>query len=146
MKISKLGGGYCKIIEPNSSIKGLFGEKMDIVFANQSLYYIPKTNLKQNILEFYEILNQGGLIFATMMSEKNYYFSHSKKENESTLRKVSIKGRLNETSYIYFVKDTKELKELFMPFETLFLGDYDPINFYDFEGSAHHYIYIGIKR
>ncbi|EAL5466733.1 methyltransferase, partial [Campylobacter coli] len=27
-----------------------------------------------------------------------------------------------------------------------FLGDYDPINFYNFEGSAHHYIYIGIKK
>ncbi|HBD8814134.1 TPA: methyltransferase, partial [Campylobacter jejuni] len=22
----------------------------------------------------------------------------------------------------------------------------DPINFYNFEGSAHHYIYIGIKK
>lgn len=65
-------GGDCKIIEPNSSIKGLFDEKMDIVFANQSLYYIPKTELKQNILEFYECLNQGGILFATMMSEKNY--------------------------------------------------------------------------
>ncbi|EFP2469633.1 methyltransferase, partial [Campylobacter coli] len=23
---------------------------------------------------------------------------------------------------------------------------YDPINFYNFEGSAHHYVYIGIKK
>ncbi|ENP7016231.1 methyltransferase, partial [Campylobacter coli] len=22
----------------------------------------------------------------------------------------------------------------------------DPINFYNFEGSAHHYIYVGIKK
>ncbi|TEY02794.1 methyltransferase [Campylobacter sp. US33a] len=119
---------------------------MDIIFANQSLYYIPKTKLKQNILEFYEILNQNGILFATMMSEKNYYFKNSEKENENGLRKVSIKGRLNETTYIHFVKNTDELTELFKPFETLFLGDYDPINFYNFEGSAHHYIYIGIKK
>ncbi|EAI4101977.1 class I SAM-dependent methyltransferase [Campylobacter jejuni] len=145
-KIKISGGGDCKIIEPNSSIKGLFDEKMDIVFANQSLYYIPKTELKQNILEFYECLNQGGILFATMMSEKNYYFSHSEKENENGLRKVSIQGRLNETTYIHFTKSIDELQELFKPFEALFLGDYDPINFYNFEGSAHHFIYIGIKR
>lgn len=145
-KIKTLGGGDCKIIESNSSIKGLFDEKMDIIFANQSLYYIPKTNLKQNILEFYEYLNQSGILFATMISEKNYYFSHSEKEDESGLRKVSIKGRLNETTHMHFIKNINELEELFKPFETLFLGDYDPINFYNFEGSAHHYIYIGIKR
>ncbi|OOY02153.1 methyltransferase [Campylobacter coli] len=119
---------------------------MDIVFANQSLYYIPKTELKQNILEFYECLNQGGILFATMMSEKNYYFSHSEKENENGLCRVSIQGRLNETTYIHFTKSIDELQELFKPFEALFLGDYDPINFYNFEGSAHHFIYIGIKR
>lgn len=144
IKTSRERGGDCKIIKPNSSIKGFFDEKMDIVFANQSLYYIPKTELKQNILEFYECLNQGGILFATMMSEKNYYFSHS--ENENGLRRVNIQGRLNETTYIHFTKSIDELQELFKPFETLFLGDYDPINFYNFEGSAHHFIYIGIKR
>lgn len=75
---------------------------MDIVFTNQSLYYIPKTELKQNILEFYECLNQGGILFATMMSEKNYYFSHSEKENENGLRRVNIQGRLNEINLYSF--------------------------------------------
>lgn len=81
---------------------------MDIVFTNQSLYYIPKTELKQNILEFYKCLNQGGILFATMISEKNYYFSHSEKENE--LCRVSIGARLNETTYIYFAKSIDELR------------------------------------
>ncbi len=80
-----------------------------------------------------------------MISEKITIF-YSGKENESRLRKVSIKGCLNETTYIHFVKNTDELTELFKPFETLFLGKYDPINFYNFEGLAHHYIYIGMKR
>ncbi len=140
------GGGYCKIIEPNSSIKGLFDENMDIIFANQSLYYIPLKELKQNILEFYELLNTGGILFATMMSKKNYYFSHSQKEEKNGLSKVEINGRLNETSFIHFIDKAEDLENLFQPFETLFLGDYDPINFYNFEGSAHHYIYIGIKK
>ena len=140
------GGGACKIIEPNSSLQGLFDEKMDIIFANQSLYYIPPLKLKQNILDFYELLNQDGILFATMMSKKNYYFSHSQEQEKNGLSKVSISGRLNETSFIYFIDRAEDLKELFEPFETLFLGDYDPINFYDFEGSAHHFIYIGIKK
>lgn len=93
---------------------------MDIVFANQSLYYIPKTELKQNILEFYKCLNQGGILFATMMSEKNYYFSHSEKENENGLCRVSIQDRLNETTCIHFAKSIDELQEFFKPFETLF--------------------------
>ncbi|WP_256375838.1 hypothetical protein [Campylobacter volucris] len=35
-----------------------------------------------------------------------------------------------------------------MSFKTLYLGEYDPINIFDFEdeGSAHHFIYIGIKE
>lgn len=55
-----------------------------------------------------------------MMSEKNYYFSHSEKENENGLRRVSIQGRLNKTTYIHFAKSIDELQELFKPFETLF--------------------------
>lgn len=118
---------------------------MDIIFANQSLYYIPKNKLKQNILEFYELLNEDGIFFATMISKKNYYFSYAEKEDENGLSKVSLSGRLNETSYMHFIDNASELESLFKPFKTLFLGDYDPINFYDFEGSSHHFIYIGIK-
>lgn len=140
-----VSGGGIKIIEPNSSIQGLFNENMDIIFANQSLYYLPLKELKQNILEFYELLNKGGIIFATMMSKKNYYFSQSQKEQKNGLSRVEISGRLNETSFIHFIDKAQDLKNLFQPFETLFLGDYDPIHFYDFEGSAHHYIYIGVK-
>lgn len=140
------GGGDCKIIEPNSSIKGLFDEKMDIIFANQSLYYIPLKELRQNILEFYELLNDNGILFATMMSKKNYYFSRSQKQEQNGLSKVEISGRLNETSFIHFIDKPEDLSDLFQPFQTLFLGEYDPIYFYDFEGSAHHYIYIGVKN
>lgn len=50
-----------------------------------------------------------------MISEKITIF-YSGKENESRLRKVSIKGCLNETTYIHFVKNTDELTELFKPF------------------------------
>lgn len=55
---------------------------MDIIFANQSLYYIPLKELKQNILEFYELLNTGGILFATMMSKKIIIFPTVKKKKK----------------------------------------------------------------
>lgn len=118
---------------------------MNLILANQSLYYLPKSVLTQNIKEFYAMCEKGAIFFATMMSEKNYYFKHAGKEDEQGLRKVALKGRLNETSYIHFIKNATDLKELFKPFKCLYLGEYDPINFYEFEGSAHHFIFVGVK-
>lgn len=141
-----LGGGGCKIIQPNSSLAGLFEEKMNLIIANQSLYYLPKSVLAQNVAELYKMCEKGAIFFATMMSEKNYYFKHAGNEDSQGLREVVLKGRLNETSYIHFVKDAQDLKALFAPFKCLYLGEYDPINFYEFEGSAHHFIFVGVKE
>lgn len=58
---------------------------MDIIFANQSLYYIPLKELKQNILEFYELLNTGGILFATMMSKKKLLFFPQSKRRKKWL-------------------------------------------------------------
>ncbi|MCX2683723.1 methyltransferase [Campylobacter sp. MIT 21-1684] len=145
----KRGGGYgkCEIIKPNSSFKDLFSEKMRIILANQSLYYLPHNSFQQTINEFYELLEKGGILFATMMSERNYHFAFSSEQNNDTyMRKVQIKARLCEESFIHFIKEAKELTSLFKPFTTLYLGEYDLFSLYDFEGSAHHYIYIGIKK
>lgn len=145
--VSQWGGesGKCHIIEPNSSFKTLFNEKMQVILANQSLYYLTQHAFSQTISELYELSNKGGILFATMMSEKNYYFALSDAD-EGYMKKVSIKARLCEESFIHFIKEAKELISLFKPFETLYLGEYDLFHLYDFEGSAHHYIYIGIKK
>lgn len=141
------GGGKCYIIKPNASILGLFEENMDLILANQSLYYLPLESLRQIVEEFYALMNPGGVLFATMMSKKNGYFAHAGKPDAKTgLREVKISGRLNETSFIRFIGDAEELKELFSPFKSYLLGEYDPIHFYDFEGSAHHFIYVGVKE
>lgn len=81
-----------------------------------------------------------------MMSEENYYFRSALKPDKQGLQEVRLQGRLNETSFIRFIKEAKQLKSEFYPFETLLLGDYDPINFYDFEGSAKHFIFVGVKK
>lgn len=84
--------------------------------------------------------------FATMMSENNYYFKHTKKyDAESGLYEVDLSGRLNETSYIRFIKEKEDLKTIFVPFKTLHIGSYDPFYLDDYEGSCQHYIFIGQK-
>ncbi|EOB4634727.1 hypothetical protein ACGLOZ_001473 [Campylobacter jejuni] len=45
---------------------------MDFIFANQSLYYLTKQAFKEAVQEFYELCNEGAIIFATMMSDKGY--------------------------------------------------------------------------
>ncbi|WP_229239102.1 class I SAM-dependent methyltransferase [Campylobacter volucris] len=141
-------GGDLHIIEPNSSFKHLFQDKMDLIFANQSLYYIPFKQLQNTINEFYDLSNKGAIFFASMMSTKNGYYKHSIKQENSDLRKVILNGRLKEESYINFIENAQDMIALFKPFKTLYLGEYDPINIFDFEdeGSAHHFIYIGIKE
>lgn len=43
---------------------------MDFIFANQSLSYLTRQTFKETIQEFYELCNNGAIIFATMMSDK----------------------------------------------------------------------------
>ena len=140
------GGGGCQIIKPADEFKHLFSRKFDLIVANQSLYYLGVDDFKSTINQLFELCNDKGIIFATMMSEKNYYFDFANAPNSQGLAEVKLSGRLNETSFIRFIKEAKELKKDFEPFECLFLGDYDPVNFSEFEGSAHHFIYVGIKR
>lgn len=135
------------IISPNSSFKKLFNTKMDFIFANQSLYYLTKQAFKEAMQEFYELCNEGAIIFATMMSDKGYSMYERGELMHNGLREVKgcPSGRLSGSSYIRFTKDIEELKEDFKPFKPLFWGDYELINLYNFEGSVEHFIYIGQK-
>ena len=135
------------IITPNSSFKELFNTKMDFILANQSLYYLTKQAFKEAIQEFYELCNEGAIIFATMMSDKGYSAYERGELMENGLREVRgcPSGRLSGSSYIRFTKDIEELKEDFKPFKPLFWGDYELMNLYNFEGSVEHFIYIGQK-
>ncbi|MCZ0771593.1 methyltransferase domain-containing protein [Campylobacter hepaticus] len=135
------------IISPNSSFKHLFDVKMDFIFANQSLYYLTKEAFNQTIQEFYDLCNDGAIIFATMMSDKGYSMYERGELMPNGLREVKgcPSGRLSGSSYIRFTKDVEELKNDFKPFKPLFWGDYELINLYNFEGSVEHFIYIGQK-
>ncbi|TBR78756.1 hypothetical protein DU472_06240 [Campylobacter novaezeelandiae] len=120
---------------------------MDFIFANQSLYYLTKQAFKETIQEFYELCNNGAIIFATMMSDKGYSMYERGELMDNGLREVKKcpSGRLSGSSYIRFTKNIEELKEDFKPFKPLFWGDYELINLHNFEGSVEHFIYIGQK-
>ena len=48
-------------------------------------------------------LKSGGLIYITMMSTLNYYWNYST-PLENGLHEVNLSGRLEETSYINFMR------------------------------------------
>ncbi|AJC93786.1 methyltransferase domain-containing protein [Campylobacter volucris] len=134
------------VITPNSSFKDLFNVKMDFIFANQSLYYLPNESFKQTIDEFYQLCNDKAIIFATMITSKAYQEFTTGNVSENGLMEVKSSPRINgESTYINFTNNIEELKEKFKPFKPLFWGDYELINLYNFEGSVQHFIYIGQK-
>ncbi|TDJ80375.1 methyltransferase domain-containing protein [Campylobacter volucris] len=134
------------VIAPNSSFKDLFNVKMDFIFANQSLYYLPNESFKQTIDEFYQLCNDKAIIFATMITSKAYQEFTTGNVSENGLMEVKSSPRINgESTYINFTNNIEELKEKFKPFKPLFWGDYELINLYNFEGSVQHFIYIGQK-
>lgn len=94
---------------------------MDFIFANQSLYYLTKQAFKEAVQEFYELCNEGAIIFATMMSDKGYSMYERGELMDNSLREVKgcPSGRLSGSSYIRFTKDIEELKEDFKPFKPL---------------------------
>lgn len=148
-------GDRARLISPNQSLKNLFIDKnsaplsFDMIFANQSLYYLNNTHLRRQVDEFYEMSSKGGICFFTMMSRQNGYNKCITKVLDNGLSEVSLKGRLEEVSYIRFVDSTDELKEIFAPFKPLYIGEYNSFELYEpysCEGSSHHYIFIGQKE
>ncbi len=135
------------IIEPNSSFSHLFDEKMDFIFANQSLYYLNNQNFNSTIKELYNLCNDGAIIFATMMASECYDLYEKSKPLPNGLTHIqgTPTNRMSENSYIRFTHSIEELKSDFSLFEPLYWGDYTPINLYNFEGSSRHFIFIGRK-
>jgi SAM-dependent methyltransferase len=135
------------IITPNASFSHLFTQKMDFIFANQSLYYLTKENFATTLKELYDICNDGAIIFATMMASECYDLYQKSKPLPNGLTHIqgTPTNRMSENSYIRFTSDIDELKADFGLFEPLYWGDYTPINLYNFEGSSRHFIFIGKK-
>lgn len=135
-------GAQFLTITPGQSLSSLFDKKFDVILANQSLYYIGNSQLRTTLKEIDDLLKPGGVVFFTMMGSQNYYYPLSEKI-EDGLSRVTLKGRLNETTLINFVTSEAELADKFSNFKPHFIGSYDCTMR---EGSGFHYQYVGIKR
>jgi len=133
-----------KVIEPNQDLDQLFDTKFDVLFANQSLYYLSKSHLNNVLNQMDNMLNEGGVVYFTMIGVKNYYFQYSHElENMDGIWEVNLKGRVEDTTYINFTKDEEDLKSKFPVFEPYFISYYDNAAR---EGSGFHFQYIGKKK
>ena len=119
------------------------GLKFDFIFSNQVLYYADRNQLEIAINEIDKVLNPGGLVYFTMIGTKSYYYDNSFPLPNSDLRRVTLKGRLNEVTDILFIDNEQQLVDTFNLFDPLFVGHYD-ISMR--EGSGFHYQYLGRKR
>lgn len=131
------------VTQHHDSIMSIFTTKFDVIFSNQTLYFLSNTELNLRLSQMYEMLLPGGIVYFTMMGAENYYYSLSKPvENGDGLRSVTVTGRLNQTLYINFTHNIDELEKKFGLFETYYTGFYDCSAR---EGSTFHYQFIGRK-
>lgn len=120
----------------------LFDSRFDLIICNQVLYYLNNEQLEKVTQQLLDCLNPGGLIYITMMGTKNHYWNKAEPAVDG-LSKVTLTGRLNETSNINFVHDEEDLASRFSAFEPLYIGYYDSSSR---EGSTYHYQFLGKKK
>lgn len=130
---------YLKVVSPGEIFD--FG-KMDVILANQSLYYLSNKDFDKTLKQLHNMLKDDGVIIATMIGTKNYYYNLAEKGKDD-LQRVCLKGRLNEITYINFTKSEINLLNKFRLFKPMFVGSYD---FTHPEGSGFHYYFIGKKK
>lgn len=131
------------LIQQNDDLLNIFDIKYDVIFSNQTLYFLSNTELNSRLSQIYEMLLPGGVVYFTMMGSENYYYSLSKPiENGDGFRSVTVTGRLNQTLLINFIDDFEDLKKRFGLFTPFYTGFYDCSAR---EGSTFHYQFIGRK-
>lgn len=124
------------------SPQSILDRRFDLILCNQVLYYLDNEQLANVTQQLFDVLNPGGLIYITMMATKNHYWSKAEPAVNG-LSKVTLTGRLNETSHINFVHSEEDLAQRFAQFEPLYVGYYDSSSR---EGSTYHYQFLGKKK
>ena len=136
---------HFKIVEPEASENDIFFDnvKYDVVIAIQSLYYYSPKDLEKRLFSLKNQMKPGGVLYATMMGTKCWYYENSK-PCDNGMRVVNIHSpRLNANDYYVTFTETKEdLLEKFSMFKKLHIGFYDACYRED-EGSDFHWIFIG---
>ncbi|RMF85020.1 MAG: class I SAM-dependent methyltransferase [Planctomycetota bacterium] len=122
-----------------------FGARFDIVFSNQVLYYFSNGDLRTLLTCFARQMPAGGILIASMMTQRHYFYRHSQPGTDG-LRRVAL-GDPNDPDvfHINFVDTKDDVAQRFALFEPLHIGHYDCC-LTEKEGSREHYLFIGRKR
>lgn len=130
-------------IDSDEDITKLFNFKFDIIFSNQTLYFIDNEQLQKLLYMFYALLEKNGIVFFSMMSSKHYLNQFITKKFNNGLCKMELKERLNGELYINITNSENELKDRFSMFKPLYAGYYDTCLIKN--DSRHHYVFTGRK-
>ena len=149
----------CKAVMPEYSenfyvnesvpnLKDYFNEEFDVIFSNQTLYYLTDEDINNLVSQFYNMLKPGGVFFATMIAPENYMNNpkppSSVERFEGGLTKCTLRGRVNDTTYVNF-KTKEEMLKMFDVFKKIQVGWYSQIT-REQEGQTDHHIFIGKKE
>ena len=132
---------HFSLIDLYQSPGDVFEQSYDVIVCNQVLYYLDNDKLRLVIDQLRQLLKPCGLIYITMMGTNNHYWQKAKNA-ENGLSKVTLTGRLDETTYINFIHSESDLKDRFSQFTPEYLGYYDSSSR---EGSTFHYQFLGKK-
>lgn len=132
-----------RVVGQHPDLVSMFAQPFDLIIANQVLYYVDNAELAYLVDQFRRLLRPGGLFYASMMGVENYYYGLSEAQPGSDLRKVTLKGRLNETTFVNF-KTRDQMISDFSAFQKMHAGYYDNIIRED-EGRTMHHFFIGSR-
>lgn len=133
------------VIPSVPKLSDLFPGDFDLVFSNQTLYYLKNEDLDDVLTQLHGLLKPGGAIYASMMSTGSYYAKHIEGTSDG-LSKVVLRGRLEESTFMSFWTRDK-VQQLFEShgFDKVQLGNYGYLIRED-EGQREHHFIVGRKR
>ena len=132
--------------DPSKVDKYGWTEGIDVVTAQQTLYYFSDEHLAVALRRLYDSMSPGALIYASMMGTEHTYYAYSEPSSEPSLRRVTFSGsRFNlDNYYVNFIESAAEIEEKFGIFKKLEVGKY-MLQFEENESNNFHWVFIGQK-
>ncbi len=131
---------HFQVIAAKPSANDVFGgEKFDVIFSNQVLYFLSDGDRSIRLHALTKHLKSGGILIATMIGTAHYLYRHSSPA-ENGLRKVLTGPDPDHPVYMRFTESQDHLRKQFECLEPIAIGYYD-INLC--EDSGFHYVFIG---
>ena len=143
-RLSKHAGNM-HVIPSVPRLREFFSPGFDLVFSNQTLYYLNDDDIHDVLAQLSDMLKPGGVIYASMISPNSYY-AKCVEETVDGLSKVVLRGRLEETTFVNF-KTREQVHQLFTShgFSKVQLGYYGYLIRED-EGPREHHFFVGTKQ